>query len=546
MEKALEVLSPTRETVASSDEVEEALERIAPEADRVVVQSEEGSPVRKHTAEIQQQQKKGQVKRNAREKGKQKKFKAQCWRVEKDRVKSKKKAEESRKAEEAKRFRANDPASKRQHMIRSVASMARCSEPIAQWACELCEFDARAAIAKVEEITACTPETVQSMVDAITGHEVPLHVAQVALESMENDLRLAVEVLEELVEVGLTETELLDELRERGSFTEPTVSSVAQTMAGDDEDVIIVKAPTVSKPMVKIDLWVRELDNLVGFSHDSGAAATLISAEYARNLGLSVLPIQKAGLDESPFVQADGKSRMELTGAVQWTIMIPGRNKGIRVWALVVDQLFCPALLGRNVIELMDIEYGGAAAWTSGGDQMAPAILASLEEAVNEEAVRAESSWRVPTTYKDLSSIESLLRAAFWVEEDKLLQGDNDRVSQIQGIFTPSKTTMRSNVTAAHSVSTGTVDWKTPARDGKRKVTVPVQVVMGKSKGKSLIAIVRNQVLGTFTMAKMAVAPIQLAKGGDTEPTQVELANELVRKPFKESPFLGTMEAKES
>jgi hypothetical protein len=64
---------------------------------------------------------------------------------------------------------------------------------------------------------------------------------------------------------------------------------------------------------------------------------------------------------------ADGGTTMDISSAVQLTLVVPGRETGVRVRGLVVDNLFVPWLMGQNVIDMFDVVYGRPPLWVQGG-----------------------------------------------------------------------------------------------------------------------------------------------------------------------------------
>ncbi len=295
--------------------------------------------------------------------------------------------------------------------------------------------------------------------------------------------------------------------------------------------------PTVADAHPSIALVVEGVTVPVLFHTDSGSAFTLLTAAQAALMALPLVERGKVPGAPSHLGQADGASLMPVLGGVRLRIHVPNAQCAVEVWALVVEELFCSALLGRNVLEAVDAHLGTPSVWSEGPD-MRPIPTAALH---GELTALATSKGRQVFAAQDVAirtaAADQLHTSAyFWMAEAALRSGGS-RVAVIQGQFFPSAQV--ATAMAAATVVSARVDWDTAAVKGRRRVVMPARLAVDRARAD----VQKNDPLGVFILGRphtVALAtPITVAQTADEA-----LLSAIVARCVADNPLLPTAKDK--
>jgi hypothetical protein len=299
----------------------------------------------------------------------------------------------------------------------------------------------------------------------------------------------------------------------------------------------VTEVPPVAGPHPTLALWDGISEQSIRFHTDQGSAFTVLREADVRELGLILEPLSKESGLPSTLMQADGQeSGLHVVGMVRLHLNVPNTDLWLGVTAVVVDQLFCAFLLGRNVMNAMDEAYGRSSVWDDGGRAMpaAQAGLASLKP--TGATAKVTSVGRVMAPACEFESAEASFRVLgeMWLPES-LLSTAEGRVAAVQGFFTGSSSSERSAaILLGTTIATANVDWSTSGLVGSlRRATMVVDAVAAVSRGHRPQLLYRREILGEFFLGR----PVIAATVPSTSPAG--LLQSVLEKTFAESPFLA-------
>ncbi len=317
----------------------------------------------------------------------------------------------------------------------------------------------------------------------------------------------------------------------QASFPKEPVAAVV------DAPPRVKEVPPVAGPHPTLSLWEGISQQTIRFHTDQGSAFTVLREAEARGLGLTLEAVtEESGLPSS-LMQADGQgSGLQVVGMVRLRLHVPSTDLWLGVTAVVVDQLFCAFLLGRNVMNAMDEAYGRSSVWDDGGRAMpaAQAGLAALKSSGATAKVTSVGRVMAPACDFDAGEAQFKVLGEMWLPED-LLSNAEGRVATVQGFFTGATCLERKGaILMGCTITTATLDWSTSGLVGTvRRATVVVDAVAAVSRGHRPQLLFPHEVLGDFFLGRpviAAAAPSTSAAG---------LLQSVLEKTFAESPFLA-------
>lgn len=266
---------------------------------------------------------------------------------------------------------------------------------------------------------------------------------------------------------------------------------------------LVVEVPSgVSSPQ-PVFLFDGVSGQMLSFDLDRGSFATLIRSDFASTLGLNVQPFS---LTIPVPTQADGSTPVPIRGVVELLLEVPTTTTWLKVPTLVVDSLFCPCLLGRNVLHAMDDVYGNLFVYTSVGTPnllSSERILAFLRESTLESLpVKAQRPFAVQQYSNSLlSRVEGVLSGYFVLPRALLADA-----AAIQGVFSPSPSNFGSNFKAGSALVEGRVCLEEPgASSDLVKVVFDIPLLGMLSPDCQSIDIKQDAALGTFCFGRPSV-----------------------------------------
>jgi hypothetical protein len=292
--------------------------------------------------------------------------------------------------------------------------------------------------------------------------------------------------------------------------------------------------PSVAGPHPTLMLWDGITERPIRFHTDQGSAFTVLREADCHMLGLNVVPVTaESGLPPS-LAQANGKEGLSVVGMVRLELHVPNTDTWMTVWAVVVDELFCPFLLGRNVMNVMDGVYGRSSVWDDGGHAMpqAQAGLSAFKATGATAKVCAVGRVMAPACAFDAGEASLHVLGEMWLPQ-ALLSGPEGRVAAVQGVFVGSKD-RNSSILLGTTIATATVDWSPAGLVGvTRRATVTVDAVAAVSRGSRPQLLHRHEALGEFFLGRPVIA------AAPPPETPVGLLQAVLERTFAESPFLA-------
>lgn len=313
------------------------------------------------------------------------------------------------------------------------------------------------------------------------------------------------------------------------SLEQPAVAAVAAVAS------TVKEVPPVAGPHPTLVLFDDISEQSIRFHTDQGSAFTVLREADVRGLGLVLEPVsEESGLPTS-LMQADGQpSGLTVVGMVRLRLNVPNKDVWLGVTAVVVDQLFCAFLLGRNVMNAMDEAYGRSSVWDDGGRAM-PDTQKGLDDFRPVTAtikVTSVGSVFAPQCECDQGEARLGILAEMWLPE-RLLCTAEGRVASVQGIFVGS-TTRTSPLLLGSTIANANVDWTAQGKRGfLRRATVTVDGVAAVSRGRAQKLLHTHEALGEFFVGRPVLAAVE------PEHTPAGLLQTLLQRTFTESPFLA-------
>lgn len=265
-----------------------------------------------------------------------------------------------------------------------------------------------------------------------------------------------------------------------------------------------IQAPTVARPLEEFGLDELLSGKRLTAVRDSGSDVCVISMEEARRLELAVGPLG----DVPPELgQAASGSTMRVLGAVDVLLAVPGYDTAVRTKAAVVEGLWRPFVLGRNVLEAMatvtkQTEVAGAS-----GNSLHPSVLGVSASTLREgapaflsRAIRAPSR----SGASHAASFKQLVEVRVRVDESALRGANGDRVDSIEGTFEPGEGRhVKGRFARAHVVAA--VDYSAPPTKGMRDLVFITEFVTAVHAGHAQELVPKGARVGTFSMARPSV-----------------------------------------
>lgn len=311
--------------------------------------------------------------------------------------------------------------------------------------------------------------------------------------------------------------------------------------------------PTVSVPALAlgphptITLASLESNEPIVFHADRGSCCTCITPAYAAKLGLTVLPISSDPAMPNHLGVADGVASMLVTGITYLTLPVPNSATTLRVPTAVVSSLFCPALLGRNALQAFDDAYGNMCVYA--GEESTPVVsaLLGLSEKRLQDGIIVRSSLAVyqeANMNANTASVESSVRAVFFIPETHLRTPEGQPIMELQGMFTAGVSGKSPKCLLPHSAVTATVDWSPSGSHGPLRaisfLTSATSTMYGKQRRICILEL--NQAIGTFHLGRGSiVSSITLDPTANTmAKTDPEILNTLLMRVTVDNPLLPT------
>ena len=245
------------------------------------------------------------------------------------------------------------------------------------------------------------------------------------------------------------------------------------------------EVPAIAGPHPTLTLWDGISEQPIRFHTDQGSAFTVLREADCRMLGLNVVPVSAEYGLPSSLAQANGKDGLSVVGMVRLELHVPNTDTWLTVWAVVVDELFCAFLLGRNVMNVMDGVYGRSSVWDDGGRAMPEAQAGLSAFKATGATAKVCSAGRVMAPACEFDAGEASMRVLgeMWLPESLLLGSEGRRVASVQGVFVGSKD-RSSAILFGTTIATANVDWSAAGLIGAtRRATVTVDAVAAVSRG---------------------------------------------------------------
>jgi hypothetical protein len=297
---------------------------------------------------------------------------------------------------------------------------------------------------------------------------------------------------------------------------------------------MVREVPAVAGPHPRLTLWDAISESPICFHTDQGSAFTVLREADARASGLKLEPVSgESGLPSS-LRQADGQeSGLRVVGMVRLQLHVPNMDLWLGVTAVVVDQLFCAFLLGRNVMNAMDEAYGRSSVWDSAGRAMpeAQAGLSAFKPIGTTAKVTSAGRVVAPACPFDVGEASLKVLGEMWLPEH-LLGAGASRVATIQGMFLGTSV-RNSAVLLGSMIATATVDWASPAAGALRRATIVVDAVAAVARGARPELLHHHQAIGEFFLGRPTIAAIPAVD------SPAGLLQQVLDRTFAESPFLA-------
>jgi hypothetical protein len=301
-------------------------------------------------------------------------------------------------------------------------------------------------------------------------------------------------------------------------------------------------APSVAVPQCDLRLFDLNSNQYLAFFTDTGSSWTILREDEARMRGLNVVPWEPE-LDlgipaELPL--GDSTKHLQVVGICQLRLEVHG-DRAIVVNAAVTSTLFCPCILGRNVLNMMDELYCPSAVRCDNGEFVPEELLPILSECEGGYKSYLVGNVTVPRTTATHSRIEQQVKLEARIPEEELMFHGR-RVSDIDGIFTPGHDLNSGpQARAANAVVSGKVDWGDAGlvvgRKCYRRVVFVTSLVFAVGAGPLCHFMTAGHVLGRFHVGKVSAAPVTAERG--------ELLRSVLNRTFETSPLLKTPEDKQ-
>jgi hypothetical protein len=308
-----------------------------------------------------------------------------------------------------------------------------------------------------------------------------------------------------------------------------TSTTPKATVVSASEVERLMFAPSVAPPQADLKLYDINSAQYLPFFADTGSSWTIIRADEAEQRKLTVRPWQPDTDVGIPATLPLGDSSKHLTvsGICELRLEIHG-DRAVVVNAAVTTTLFCPCILGRNVLQLMDDIYSPSGVRCETGEFVPEAAFTASEEGYKCYLVANVSA---PRTTTSVSRVEQQVQVEARISEAELMFRGR-RIAEVDGIFVP-RTDPNIAVHAAHAVVTGTVDWTGPsAANGTRRVVFLTSLAFAVTRGLAPRVLSSGHVLGRFYVGRVQAAPISAATDN--------LLHSVLEATYKASPLLKT------
>jgi hypothetical protein len=279
-----------------------------------------------------------------------------------------------------------------------------------------------------------------------------------------------------------------------------------------------VEVPTVAPGSAPIcGLYVEEAGRILTASPDGGSAVALMTEDFRVANGFSLLPVSVSEPEVLGQAEGDKKTSIRTLGVVLLHIHVPGTETVLAVRVLVVERLFTPFLLGRNVMDVIDEVYGRPSVWTSNDKEvsMAKAAYAKLQQGVP-VVLEGDLVSGVASVGKDLAHSQ-VHRLVFSVEEHDLVDVAGLRVEQIAGFLDHDG--QRSSALVPAAAVTAVVDWSDAGKLGSRRkvaVVADLKLVLDGAGGSRRL-LKAGMRMGTFFLGRPVVAAAVVGLNGETQ-----------------------------
>ncbi len=322
---------------------------------------------------------------------------------------------------------------------------------------------------------------------------------------------------------------------------EPKIQTRTSPVAVPQSKVAVKEqlAPSVAVSQCDLRLFDLNSKQYLAFFRDTGSSWTILREDEARARGLNVMP-WKPELD--PGIPAelplgDSTKHLQVVGVCQLRLEVHG-NQAIVVNAAVTSTLFCPCILGRNVLSVMDEVYCSSAIRCDNGEFVAEELLPTLLGGEDGYKSYLVGNVTAPRTKWGHSRVEQQVQVEARIPEEELLFHGR-RFAEIDGVFTPGHDS-GSQAHAANAVVCGKVDWSSAGlaigQKCYRRVVFVTSLVFAIRAGPARRVMSAGHILGRFHVGKVSVAPVTEERG--------ELLQSVLDRTFKISPLLKTPDDK--
>jgi hypothetical protein len=307
---------------------------------------------------------------------------------------------------------------------------------------------------------------------------------------------------------------------------------------------VVVKeelAPSVAVPQCDLRLFDLNSKQYLAFFSDTGSSWTILREDEARARGLNVMPWEP---ELDPGIPAelplgDSTKHLQVVGICQLRLEVHG-DQAIVVNAAVTSTLFCPCILGRNVLSVMDKLYCPSAIKCDNGEFVAEELLPILTECEDGYKSYLIGNVMVPRTTGTHSRVEQQVQVEARIPEEELMFHGR-RISEMDGVFTPDHNrNSGAQAHAANAVVCGKVDWGSAGlvvgNKCYRRVVFVTSVVFAIHAGPARRFMSAGHILGRFHVGKVSAAPITAECG--------KLFQGVLDRTFKISPLLKTRDDK--
>ena len=325
------------------------------------------------------------------------------------------------------------------------------------------------------------------------------------------------------------------------SVSEFQSQSAPDSTTASTQGPLVVSVPVLASRIGTATLF-DEAGSAFEFCLDSGACMVCISlceAERRR------LPIEDLPEGFPAVTQADGETGDASVGLARVRLLVPGRPQVLEVPMVVRKRLFCPLLMGRNLISALDAAFGSECVWDNAGRGLAT-VQRALQAPQHGWMVKARRAVSCPATAFPTQGASMVVEACAWVAESALVDAQGRRAVTVECMFVPRDAADDPAILLGRTTMQARVDWSADGcTDGLRQLLFPLSAVaVMRGPGRQHL-LERDERLGRIFVGRSVVLAALAQPSNTAGPSQADLLEKVLQQALQ-SPLLISLSDKEA